>query len=339
MNPSAQQRIASAIIAGAVTAFAVCTPLGARALHAQGAPLFVLTDTLLFPEGISRDAARDRWLVSSVHQRTIVAIDDSGRLTPFARLLPADVGAILGLRVDARRGALFATAAPLPPMRGYAGVESARAELLEFALADGALRRRIPLGRAPGDLAIAGDGTVYVSDGLAGVLFVVPADGGHVQERRSPFFASLQGLVLTPEGDALLAVDYRHGLLRIPLSAEDSVSQILDADGKRAQGLDALAWHGRSLIATYNGRAPGRVLRITLSLDQRRIAALTVLETHEGPGEPTLGEVLGDAFIYIANSPWAAFDDNGVRRPDVPIARPEVRRLPLTTPVRSEPPP
>ncbi|MCC7002445.1 MAG: hypothetical protein IT357_09850 [Gemmatimonadaceae bacterium] len=312
----------------------VCALLAGTSLAAQGAPLFVLNDTLLFPEGISRDAARSRWLVSSVHRRTVVAIDDAGQLSPFARALPDDVGAILGVRVDASRGALFATAAPLPPMRGYAGAESARAELLEFALADGSLRRRTPLGRAPGDLAIAGDGTVYVTDGLAGVLFVVPANGGPVVERRSAFFASLQGLVLTAEGDALLAADYRHGLLRIPLDPRDTVTQILDAEGRRAQGLDALAWHGRTLIATYNGRAPGRVVRITLSPDQRRIADFTVLETHEGPGEPTLGVVLDDTFIYIANSPWAAFDDNGARRPEVPIAKPELRRLPLTPPER-----
>ena len=323
-----------AIAALAVTVLAACSPLGSRALRAQGAPLFVLADTLLFPEGLARDVARSRWLVSSVHRRTVVAIDDAGQLSPFARGLPDDVGAILGLHVDASRGALFATAAPLPPMRGYAGATSARAELLEFALADGSLRRRIPLGRAPGDLAIAADGTVYVSDGLAGVLYVVPTNGGPVQERRSQFFASLQGLVFAPDGDALFAVDYRHGLLRVPLDARDSVTQILDAEGRRAQGLDALAWHGRTLIATYNGRAPGRVVRITLSPDQQRIADFTVLETHEGPGEPTLGVVLGDAFIYVANSPWAAFDDNGARRPDVPIAKPELRRLPLTPPER-----
>jgi hypothetical protein len=334
VNGAARWHRSASRLRTAIAAIGAYLLLGGVPLHAQGAPLFVLNDTLLFPEGISRDVARSRWLVSSVHRRTVVAIDDAGRLTPFAHALPDDVGAILGLRVDTARGALFATAAPLPPMRGYAGATSARAELLEFSLADGSLRRRTPLGRAPGDLAIAADGTVYVSDGLAGVLYVVPADGSPVQERRSQFFASLQGLVFAPEGDALFAVDYRHGLLRIPLDPRDSVTQILDTEGRRAQGLDALVWHGRTLIATYNGRAPGRVVRITLSPDQRRIADFTVLETHEGPGEPTLGVVLDDAFIYIANSPWAAFDDNGARRPEVPIAKPELRRLPLTPPER-----
>jgi len=316
----------------AAIAVASSVPLGAP-LAAQGRALHVLEDTLLFPEGITRDPPRARWLVSSVHQRTVFAVSDAGRLSPFAQDLPADVGAILGVRIDRTRDALYATAASLPQMRGYRGSGSARAELLEFALADGRLRRRVTLsadsGRAPGDLAIGRDGSVYVSDGLAGVLYVVPADGSPVRERRSPFFASLQGLVLTPEGDALIGADYRHGLVRIPLVEADTVTPILTGDGRRAQGLDGLAWHGQTLIATYNGRAPGRVVRITLSGDRRQIADFAVLETHDGVGEPTLGEVLDDAFVYIANSPWAAFDDKGARKPDVPLAKPELRRLPL----------
>ena len=40
---------------------------------AQGAPLLTLADTTLFPEGIVRDDARSRWLLSSVRQRTVVA--------------------------------------------------------------------------------------------------------------------------------------------------------------------------------------------------------------------------------------------------------------------------
>ena len=50
----------------------------------------------------------------------------------------------------------------------------------------------------------------------------------------------------------------------------------------------------------------------------------------DNAGEPTLGEVHGDAFIYIANSPWSAFDESGARKPGTTLAAPEIRRLPLT---------
>ena len=310
---------------------------------AQGAPLLTLADSTLFPEGISRDAAGGRWIISSIRKRTIVAVDDAGGITPFARDLPADIGAIFGIRVDAARSVLWATSAAVPQMRDYAPADTMRAELLELSLADGRLRRRIalpaaPVQRIPGDLALGRDGTLYVSDAKAARLYVVAPDSGNVRVITSPFMHSLQGLVLTRSGDAVIAADYRHGLIRIPLSGTDTVTRITTANGDRVQGLDGLAWHGDALIATHNGTAPGHVVRITLTPDQRRIADFAVLETLAGPGEPTLGEVVGDAFVFIANSPWGAFDETGARIPGVRLAPPEIRRLPLASVAAPAPP-
>lgn len=48
-----------------------------------------------------------------------------------------------------RDGALFAASAALPPMLRYTAADTLRAEVLEFDLASGALRRRIAqIGRA-----------------------------------------------------------------------------------------------------------------------------------------------------------------------------------------------
>lgn len=302
--------------------------------RAQGSTLLTLADTTLFPEGIVRDSARHRWLISSVRQRTVVAVDDAGRITPFARDLPASVGAILGMRIDAARGALFAASGAVPPMLRFTATDTLRAEVLEFDLVSGALRRRIALPasarqRVPGDIAIGPDGTLYVADGLAERIYVI-LPNGETRAVTSAFIHSPQGMVLTRDGRALLAADYRHGLIRIPLVGTDTITQITDSAGRKVQGLDALAWHGDALVATYNGRLPGRVVRITLTPDQRSIVTFAVLETLNNAGEPTLGEVHGDVFIFIANSPWSAFDEAGARKPGTTLAPPEIRRLTLT---------
>lgn len=305
----------------------------AAPLPAQGAPLLTLPDTSLFPEGIARDEVRGRWLLSSIRRRTIVAVDDDGRLSPFARDLPPDVGAILGLAIDPARGLLFATAAAVPPMQGFAPADTLRAEVLELDLASGALRRRItlpdsPRQRIPGDAVLAPDGTLFVSDANAGRLYAI-APGGSVRVITSPLFVSLQGIVLADTARALIVADYRNGLLRVPLVPGDTVRAVTDAEGRRLQGIDGLAWHGDALIATYNGRLPGRVMRITLSADRRGIADVTTLETVPGIGEPTLGVVRDGHFIFIANSPWSAYDERGARRAGTALAPPELRRLPL----------
>ena len=313
------------------------------ALHAQaataappaaaGAPLVIADDSTLFPEGLVRDAARGRWLVSSIRHRTIVAVDDAGRVTPFARDLPRDVGAVFGMRVDAARGLLVAASGGLPQMRDFTADDTLRAELLELDLASGALRRRVPLPEAgrhrlPGDLVIGRDGTWYVTDGLAARLYVLPVDGPP-RTIVSPRFRSLQGLVLAEDERTLIVADYANGLLRVPLAGDDTVTAITDTAGRRLQGIDGLYRHGDALVATWNARRPGRVLRVTLSSDGRAIADVAVLETVPGDGEPTLGVILDGALVFIANSPWSAYDDAGARRPGSVLARPELRRLPL----------
>jgi len=313
----------------AVALLALATPL-----RAQGTTLLTVSDTTLFPEGVVRDAARSRWLLSSIRQRTIVAVDDAGGVTPFARDLPGDVGAIFGMQVDAARGALYAASGAVPQMLRYAPADTLRAEILEFDLASGVLRRRIalpdaPRQRMPGDLLVTRDGTVYVSDAMAQRVYVIPRDGP-VRVVTSPLFRSLQGIVISPDEHTLIVADYSNGLVRIPLAGSDSIAMITDTAGRRIQGLDGLLWHGDALIATYNGRRPGRVMRISLTADLRNIAAVATLETVAGVGEPTLGVILGDAFIFIANSPWSAFDEKGARVPGSMLAPPELRRLPLT---------
>lgn len=304
------------------------------ALAAQGAPLLTLADTTLFPEGISRDAARHRWLVSSVRHRTIVAVADDGSITPFAHGLPADVGAILGIRVDSARGVLWATSAGLPPMEGFQPRDSSRAMVLRLALDDGHLIQRIPLPaadtmRSPGDVIVAPDGTAYVSDGTAKRIYVFGPDGVMRRMITSGFFHSVQGMVLASDGASLIAADYRHGLVRVPLTGSDTATRITTEDGKRVQGIDGLVSYGGALIATHNGSSPGHVYRITLSADGRTIADFAVLETLGVPGEPTLGEMLGGDFIFIANSSWPAFADDGSRKRAVPLWQPEIRRLPI----------
>jgi hypothetical protein len=49
-------------------------------------------------------------------------------------------------------------------------------------------------------------------------------------------------------------------------------------------------------------------------------------------GEPTLGAIGAERFVYVANSPWAAFDDDGRRVPGTPLPPPVLLSLPLPAP-------
>ena len=122
-------------------------------------------------EGMARDAASGRFFVAGVAARRIVEIRN-GRVRDFARL-PEGLSP-LGIAVAGQK--LWVTAAVVAPGLGHDGPSA----LILFDLR-GKMMGRYPVpdeGRhALGDLTIAPDGAVYVSDGLDGSIYMLPAGG------------------------------------------------------------------------------------------------------------------------------------------------------------------
>ena len=50
--------------------------------------------------------------------------------------------------------------------------------------------------------------------------------------------------------------------------------------------------------------------------------------------EPTIGTILGNDFVYVANSAWSKFDDDGHRAGGAPLRAPILLALPLAPPLR-----
>ena len=79
-----------------------------------------------------------------------------------------------------------------------------------------------------------------------------------------------------------------------------------------------------------NGIKPNRVVRLTFANDWRAIEKLEVLEANNPVfDEPTLGVVVGNKFYFIANSQWAAIDEDGQLAPDEKLRDPIILRLNL----------
>ena len=180
---------------------------------------------------------------------------------------------VLGLAVDEANGVLWAATAAVPAMAGFMPPQDGTAGLAEIDLATGAVRRVIPVVRGAGDrhshvlgdLALGPDGSVYVPDSGAPVVWRL-APGGAALERlvESTEFLSLQGAAVSRDGSALWVADHANGLLRIDL-ASLAVSRPESPANTTLLGLEALvrAPNG-NLIAVQNGVRPTRVLRIAL---------------------------------------------------------------------------
>lgn len=278
-------------------------------------------------ESLIRDEIRGRWLISQVRGRTIVALADDGTVSDF--LVPGaatDIGGVLGLAIDAEAGHLWAATSPLPPAVSGLGADAVLPppELLKINLTDGALLARFAapsgaLERGLGDIVRAPDGTVHVADSVAGELLVL-RPGARVLEVLLPAgtLGSPQGMVVTPDGTALIVADYSSGLWRVD-RATGAATRLPQPAIDSLIGVDGLTTDGRFLYGFQNGIAPQRVLKLTLDAEWGRIAAVEIVAANLPLiDEPTTGLVRKSELVFVSRSQWSDFGGDGAQTTATP---------------------
>ena len=206
------------------------------------------------------------------------------------------------MTVDAKRHLLWAATSPIEQNKDFS--EKDHAAVLAIDLRSGRIVKTIP---APddakhifGDLALAADGMVYVSDSASPNIFAIDGDSMRPFVQEGPF-SNLQGIA--PAAGVLYIADYAKGIGAVDLATHDVHFLRAPADATLL-GIDGLYRSGpKTLIATQNGTSPQRVLR--LDLDGNSIARVTTLAANlpEMP-DITLGVLAGSSFYFNGAALW-----------------------------------
>jgi hypothetical protein len=281
---------------------------------------FSVPDTMLQPEGIAFDAKSGRWFVSSVRQRRVVAVDRDGTVHDFVRAGADGMGGVFGMAVDSVHRTLWVATTSLPRMEGFVATDSGRVGVYGYDLDTGRLRRRAWAPRDSsvhhtfGDVAVAPNGDLYVSDSEAPWLFTLPFGADSLVRFVShPLFSSLQGMAFTPDGATMFVADYSHGLVRVDVRSR-TVTLLRAPSKVTLLGIDGLYWHDGSLVGIQNGVSPARVARFCLDADGHGVRAIEMLDRNPAlADEPTLGAIVGDSLFYVATGQWEKFNDAGER--------------------------
>ncbi len=292
-----------------------------RSAQAQTVARTLTADTTFFAEGIDADARTGALYVTSMRHRNVFVTGADGRLRPVIRAGDAGrdsappIGSAFGVAVDAARDLAWVATARTAFMAPAGGDSLVRAELLRVSLRDGHITGRWLLGDGtgmPGEIALAPDGSVLVSDGIKGALYRLRAGATSLDAVHDPALRSPQGIAVDPSGAVAWVADWSRGILRWDLRT-DSLAAVPGPDDRPVRGVDGLrVWRGR-LIGVQNGSAPPRVVELVLSADGRRIAAARVLDTPPAAGEPTVGAVVGDRYVYVSSGQWGHWSERGER--------------------------
>jgi sugar lactone lactonase YvrE len=270
---------------------------------------FRLKDPKLIPEGIAFDAKGERFFIGSIAQRKIVVTDAQGHATDFSS--PSDkLNTVLGLAVDAERGQLYAVST-----NGFLDEASTerRNAVVRYDLKSGRLTNRFfaPEAMQLNDLAVAPEGTLYVTDSMSSTLFRKKPDEAKLTRfGAAGALRGANGIAVAAGGILYAAIST--GIVRVD-TATGEPTRLPQPDTVVTGGIDGLYWHEGDLIGVQNVTNPGRVVRIALTDKGTRIASLTVLQSHHHPDfdEPTTGAIAESALHVIGNSYAGRYQPDG----------------------------
>ena len=278
------------------------------------------------PEGIAVDDAGELYL-GGIRHGSIVRIGET-----TTTLSDADRHfAVFGMRLDGQGGLWFASA-NVPEHKGPLSSDGPKTGLYRLDLATNTVRgRELPLGdeaQVLGDLVFADEDTILATESLTGSLYRFSVSAWEFDRVIAPgTLRSMQGLVLDASRDYLYVADYVGGLFRLRLG-DNVIERVTSSEPSALFGIDGLYRYGNELIAIQNGIRPNRVVGLTLSPDGLTVqSSRTLARNLSGFDEPTLGQVVGDEFYFVANSHWNRFDREGNLPSD--LAGPIVMKLSL----------
>jgi sugar lactone lactonase YvrE len=294
-------------------------------------PAFSLSEPDFIPEGLDHDPKSGDFFVASVHLRKILRVH-AGKASVFAT---QDTGlwSVMGLRVDAAHGALWAVSSALPQMQGYDASLDGKSALFRFDLKSGALQDKYAAADGAAhqfnDLCVAPDSKVYVADSSGGVYVLAPGQKILTALVATHDLRSSQGLALSADGRHLYVADYALGLYAYDLS-DGHLTRLTTPGNITGFGIDGLYRYGHSLLATQNGVTPQRVIRFDLDGSGLNVVSARILDANDPRvPEPTLFTVVGDTLYLVANSQWSRFDEHNQLPPVAQLQAPAIVQLPL----------
>jgi streptogramin lyase len=288
---------------------------------------FRLRDPKLIPEGIAYSPAGDRFFIGSIAQRKIIMTDAKGNAQDFSK--PSDkLDTVLGLAVDAERGHLYAVST-----NGF--LDEAKKErrnaVVRYHLKDSVYLDRFdaPDAMQLNDIAIAPDGTLYVTDSASATLFRKKPD-----EKTLTRFGAAgalrggNGIALGKDG--MLYVASSTGILRIDTGTAEP-ARLPQPDTAMTGGIDGLYWHDGDLFGVQNVTNPGRVIRIALAEKGTKIAGVTVLQSHHHPDfvEPTTGTIANGALHVLGNTYVRLYQPDGTLKDEGALKGTAIVAVPL----------
>lgn len=270
-------------------------------------------------EGIAYDPATRRLFVGTVIEGRLAYLE-KGAWHEIPVGFPRS--GLFGMAIDAKRrllwigtGAVAETGVRSDPLAGLIAIDLDGLKVVQ--------RVRVPSDKpgVVGDVTVGPDRTVYASNSESGAIHRYRPGGAGMADLVPPgLFKNPQGMALSRDGRNLYVADYHSGLWIVRLR-DGRVTPIAIDRPAMLDGIDGLVKlpGSNTLLATQNGTAPRRILRLTLSPDGTRVARIQPLQVLPAEAhDPTLATLVGGNLWFVGDGQWERYGPGGKPRDATP---------------------
>lgn len=270
-----------------------------------------LSEKTLHPEGLLYLNKSKKWLVASIRNRKIVSFDSkTGQCSDWFN--DNDLLSVFSLKTDLKEKVVWVSTSVMPEMKGYNKSLDGQSEVLKIDIKTKKVLQRFPLqgNHVLGDLIVAKNGDVYISDSGEAVIFKITNDKMDLWLDLKKEALNLQGLTFNNDESQLFIADYMKGILKISMQNPTNRNWLSFPKQTTVKGIDGLLWYKNSLLAIHNGVKPIRIMQYALN-QNNEITSFKVLD-HNRPefDEPALGAISNGKLYFFSNAPWKAYDRN-----------------------------
>ena len=276
---------------------------------------FALPDSVKLPESIVWDETRDTFLIGTVAEGSVLAVDDNGKVK---ELLAADesngMWSVFDMLVDAPRNRLWITSAASPKFERYSDNDKGKSALFEFDL-----KTLEPVAVYPvpvdgkmhslGNMVMNPDGDIFIVDRVLPIVYKKPA----AEAKLTPLLASremvsMRGIAIQPHGNMMYIADRELGILVVDLKA-GKAGKLLTPDTLNIGGIDGLYLWDNHLIMIQNGMQPQRVMRLALDDTGVQVKSVRPLAVSQPDFDfPSYGTIKDDTLYYFNHNQWVDTD-------------------------------
>jgi hypothetical protein len=283
-----------------------------------------LSEKALHPESVIYLSKTKTWLASSIRKKKIISFDEkTGNCSDW--LKEETMLSVFAMKTDAKQEFLWVATSAVPEMENFSEAVKGKAEILKVNIKTRKIVKRYSLegNHVFGDIYVTKNNKIFISDSDKPIIYTIENDKLEVWLSLEGKAFNLQGITMNNEEDKLFVADYLKGIAVIKPSDKE-VNWLSFPENATPKGIDGLVYYKNSLFAVQNGVSPIRISEFKLDSSDLEIIDFKILDNNRPEfDEPALLTLVKDKFYFFANSPWKAYDKNGVLDENK-VANPEV---------------